>query len=323
MKITNGFVVGAILCAAPFALAVRADIKHKNDKHHGYGDDDDDYDFERQSHSEDLDDPDLKYEPPPEHKIEKKDLLELIGSQPATLGPLLDGVRLGGSADSYEPDTTRERIEQFQSDHDYNLHVDYDADIVQLNGVTLRVDGDESELRDALISAWGTPKRLDEETLIWIGAGQRAVYKTSYNGFELTFEPFQSLDAFVAPADKTKLGVEPIALVGSTVDKLRDVVGAKIQSQDYGDGVMYYAPGLPDGIGKTEVTVNTDPDGTGKILSISIEASSADLDAVKAAIDAKWGPAKTDDYGDVSWKVKGVTYTWDTYDRGFTIRASK
>lgn len=324
MKITTGFVVGAVLCAAPFALAVRADIKHKNDKHHGYGDDDDDFDFDRPSHADiDTDNlDDYKYEPPPEHKIEKKDLLDLIGAQPATMGPVLDGIKLGASANDYQPDDARERISKYQMDHDFNLHVDFDADYVTLNSVKLSVTGDESELRDAMISAWGTPKRIDEETLIWTGNnGQRAVYKVTYDGFELDFQQFQSLDAFIAPADKTKLGVEPFPLVGSTLPKLRAQLGDKLQTQDYADGVEYTAPGLPDGMDKTDIRVNTD--GADKIESVDIETTSADLDAVKAALDAKWGPAKEDDYGNVAWKVKGVVYTWSTYDRGFTIHAAK
>jgi hypothetical protein len=329
MKITPGFIVGLLVCAGPFALAVRGDMKKKDRP--SWEDDFDEYrsasrDYEDEDYSdyepkpsdyEDIPDP----EPP--KTIEKADVLQLVGSQPATMGPVLDGLRLGASSEDFQSDTTRERIATFLEDRDYKIGVDFDFDDVALNAVVVTVQGEEEELRDIMISAWGTPKRLSEDELVWLGpANQRAVYSAKYDGFELRFETYANVADVIGGADdKSKLAVEPFPLVGGSVKKLRTVLGQQLQDSSYSDEATWAAPGIGAGRGRTMVNIAYDGD---KITGMELEGTTADTLAIREAITAKWGPPKEDDSGNMVWKSsKGVTYSFETFDQGFNLRASR
>jgi hypothetical protein len=330
MKITPPFIAGIVLCAAPFALAVRGDLKKKDrpedelDRYglidRDYDTDDDDYsDYKPSDYSaDDYDPPD----PEPDNAIEKQDLLQLIGSEPGTMGPVLDGLKLGASSEDFQPDVTRERIATYVEDHDYRATVDFDFDDVSLNAVVVTVRGDEEELRDVMISAWGTPKRLSEDELVWLGpVNQRAVYAASSDGFDLRFEIYTSVDNVIGADDKTKLAIEPFPIVGGSVKKLRTALGTKLQESSYDGEAAWAAPGIGAGRGRTMVTVGYEDD---KINVMVIEGTTADAGAITDALTAKWGAPKQDDEGNDFWKSsKGVKYSFESYDQGFSLRAER
>ena len=103
--------------------------------------------------------------------------------------------------------------------------------------------------------------------------------------------------------------------------KLRTALGQTLQDSSYSDEASWSAPGIGAGRGRTMVTVGFDGD---KINVMLLESTTADATAVQDALTAKWGSPKEDDSGYLTWKSsKGVTYKFEPFDQGFTIRAER
>jgi hypothetical protein len=346
MKATPGFIIASILCAAPFALAVRDEIKGRPHMDPGgpFGiddDDDDDYGYGSRDYGDDdsyggTDRDDLEeyakqrmaqieaeqaaLEAARSTSIKADDLDAIVGTDPASMGTLLANLQIGSSSLNFQSESARERIEAYKAEH--NVRVDYDFDDVSLNGVTVEAVGDEETLRDALISRWGTPVRLGEDELVWMGANEiRAVYTTMYDGFRLRFEAYTPVDKAIAPDDKSKLGFEPFPLVGASMEKVDAAIGARLQ-ENYDNEWTMFLPGIGAGSGKTEVTIGADASGR-KVVTMVIAGSTNDTDAVREAFIAKWGTPKEGDYGEMTWKKNGVKISLELQDRGFFLREEK
>jgi hypothetical protein len=331
MRISPWFVVAATVCVVPFGLAIRQDLQRNEqreglarhlEKSRAYDDETEvepDDLYANEIYSRDDDDEGDELGALYDRQIEPSDLDDLVGTEPATMGPLLEGIALGAASTTFLSDSVRSRIEAYKLDHE--LTVDFDFDEVSLYGITIRMSGDEGSLRDAMISRWGTPRRLDEDTLVWLGANaQRAVYSAMSDGADLRLEQFSTVDAIIAPKDKARLGVEPFSLLGASVKKLEQAIGARLQESSY-DSERYWAlPGIGNGSGKTMVKVTLD--GDDRVDSLVIEGATDETDSVRDALVAKWG-MPTDDDGVLTWTRGRSTYTVELWDHGFALTATR
>jgi hypothetical protein len=319
MKVPRSFVIASIVCAAPFALAVRDDLQRKDRV--ALDDDalEDLLDYQPSGHTDDDDGGGLEdgHGDDETRAMTPDDLDQIMGAEPATMGPLLAGLALGADSENFQSEEVRERIEAYIAHHD--ISVNFDFDFVSLNAITVRVSGDEGRLRAAAIAAWGTPRLLGEDELVWLGTGnQRAVYTAMSDGFELRFERYATVDDIIAPKDKAKLGVEPFPLLGSTRAKLEQAMGEKLQESSYDDELSWAMPGIGNGSGATMVKVLFDPDAGSKIIGLTVESSTSDTEAVQAALVAKWGKPKLED-NVLTWNKNGATISVELYDRGFVL----
>lgn len=325
MKVTPVFIVASLVCAAPFALAVRDDLKGGRHKAHAAFDDiDGDEDLDeyaaarRLRYQEEMEQYErMMKEREAAANFKVDDLPSLLGAGPATMGPVLAGLRLGAPSESFQSDETRERIAAFKGDHP--VEVDFDFDTVALNAVTLRLTGSESELRDGVISLWGAPRLLGEDELVWLGDGVRAVYTASYDGLELKFEPAMTAAQLIAPTDKAKLGFEPSPLIGSAAAKVVDLLPGL---EDGGVGEWQLSlPGVGHGSGRTAVSISADDRGA-KIRRIYLEGSTLDTEELRTAAIAKWGAPEESDAG-MSWTKGGVSIVLVIDDRFFSLTESR
>ena len=331
MRITPGLVIAAIVCAAPFALAVRDDLEHDGDRDAEMASLADLVAYQprrmaAEVPSDDETGPDLAHEDVVRKEgLTAADLPDLLGTAPATPGPLLAGIELGASSTSFLSEEARERIEAYKETRHINIEFDYE--FVGLDGITIRALGTGTELRDAVLARWGTPRRLGEDELAWLGAdGTRALLHTMVDGIDLTFTQHMTVDALIAPADPARLGLEPLPLVGAKLLDVEEHLGTRLQQSSYDDEWSWTAPGVGVGTGRTTVRILVDQ-GTTKVTEVMIEGATSEGEAIRAALIAKWGapkPVKDEDGNDnLYWKRAGVTTTAYIDENGFTIRRSR
>jgi hypothetical protein len=328
MKITPGLVAVAVVCAAPFALAVREDLQRRSDEQDlaklldyeparpeepvpGDREGDD------QAADEDV--------APSKQPVVAADLDQLLGALPATTGPVLAGIELGAPSTTFLSEEARERIEAFKETR--HLAVEFDYEFATVDGITLRALGSGNDLRDGVIARWGTPRRLGEDELAWLNpAGTRAVLHTMIDGIDVTFTQHMTVDALVAPREKDRLGVEPLPLVGARLLDVEERLGARLQESSYDDEWVWTAPGVGYGTGRTTVRILVDPDTT-KVTEVLIDGATSEGEAIRAALVAKWGAPKLvpdeDDNDNLTWKRGGVTTSAYIDDDAFTIRRAR
>lgn len=276
MRIPPSVIVMSLLCAVPFGLAIK-DATKSHDKLSAYDDDDDEY-SPRRSRDFDDDSSDYAAQSAELEKVRAEERArevaltskrrklapQLVGSDPASLGSLFAGVKLGASAGAFQPEPVRQAI----ADASEVLTVHWDVDASELNGVTATLRGDEdgcSELASA-VRAWGSKTGNGWENAT---THQRA----TFDEYEcsISFERFADLEHWL---DRTDTAVLPIAMIGQPVAKLRARVAAHLDD-DNEDSLSWHDVGFAGGKGPTRLTAGIE---NGKVVSISGELpDNADL----------------------------------------------
>src|SRR5215203_3160200 len=146
MRIPPSVIVMSVVTAVPFGLGVRDTLKHKDVTADEY----DGLDFgakrserervrELEEYEAEARREQLEREAKAKERIAQLDML--IGTKPAQMGALFDGVTLGAGAGSFQPENVRVRIEN--AEQDGFITVQFDADAKSLLGVDILVANDD------------------------------------------------------------------------------------------------------------------------------------------------------------------------------------
>ncbi|HEY4242571.1 MAG TPA: hypothetical protein VGM88_22285 [Kofleriaceae bacterium] len=139
----------------------------------------------------------------------------------AELGPLFDGLVLGQPM----PDAMTKQVEAFKTQ--YHAHVNYyrgDRDL--LSPWSLEVTFDEpTGSREAIARVWGP---FDLAWGAWTHEHLRAAWIHGSTRSGVSWSPYRSPAEVIAPDDKTKLGFEPIPVIGAKLEDLRTALDGQI-----------------------------------------------------------------------------------------------
>jgi hypothetical protein len=247
----------------------------------------------------------------------------LYGKQPASLGTLFTGIKLGAPAGSFQPESAQRAIADITHD-DTTIHISFESNRATLNAVVVQIEGACSELGTQLAAAWSPA--LDH---VWLDPATRQRARFDPLVCTLRFDQYTDVASWI---DQTTTAVVPLALIGTPAQKLRDRLGARIiddeaQGELPKDPVMRrmvsptallgslswedvgVGPGSADGTPKTTfITTFTD---RGKIvgLEVSTSADQATGDAIRDRLTMLLGatpvPPRPDE-GMFVWKTKPI-----------------
>jgi len=282
MRIPTSVIVMSLVTAVPFGLGVRETLKQQDVSADELGDDGLDFGSKRsarerraelEEYEAELRREEAEREAKTKEKLTKLD--QLYGAKPAQMGTLLDGIRLGSGAGSFQPEDVRQRIEN--ATRDGFMLVSFDADAKQLDAVEISLYGDYEtgdvceKLDDKLTAAWG---HATNDAWLDPGTHQRATLDK--DSCKLRF------DMYVEPVDW--VAQLPLSAVGTSAEKLSQQLGGSAEFDD--DRLYWNIPGLRYGKGDTKIEAYA---VNGKIVGFKVTASS-DFDstlAVRDAISAK------------------------------------
>jgi hypothetical protein len=236
---------------------------------------------------------------------------KLVGAKPAAfsfettplLGATLDDVRKAYPTfgEEHQKDgTSLTWLELPPVEYDeYFTRVYLDDNHGKVGSFTFDIDyRPNPKAKDAILAelekAWGKPTPnadLGEQELVWLdpAANRRAALSTRMDGeLSIKVEPYWPLATFLGDAPD-KLGWETTPLIGATA---ADIAKAYPQFVD-DDPSTLKAPGT-EWTDYTLVMLTADEQGKVKSyrFSLSYEENPAAKDAIKAALEKKYGPAK-------------------------------
>ena len=321
MALPTSTIVMAVLTCVPFGLAIRDTVHGTAPAAHG-GDDDDDGDGDSQDDNSD----DARMEAEraageaETERLEraeqaKKEKLrtarrDLFGAEVATLGSGFRGLTLGMPESEIRSETIS-RLEAAAS-----------VDIEPLPNVTLDwltiTAEDCDKLGQDLQEAWGRGKTEDYESRYWQNptTGTRASFDPAT--CELTFERFAEPTAWVT---KTKTSVVPVWLVGQSIAKLREHIGARSVVEPSEPSVRWLGLGVGTGSGEARFEAFF---AHGKVVAVVATADTFEStrDEVVEQLTTLYGPPIADDEG-VHWRSRPAIALDDHEGAGIRITAGK
>jgi hypothetical protein len=245
MRIPTSVIVMSLVTAVPFGLAIRDTVRH-----HDPVPEDDDF---IQAHA--VDDPsearlaEARYQAEAERAEAEAAVARaaverarqaVVGSTPASLGSIFDGIALGEPTERFSLELARRATDPTASAG--NLHVDFDVDAVRVAAIHVSLLGDCDSFVDTLRRAWGdTPDATPD---IWLTADgtQRASLDT--DTCELVFERHVSTLAWVDAL--------PLDAIGWSAKKLATAAGPAAEVDD--QQIQWSTPGVGLGRGRTDLT---------------------------------------------------------------------
>jgi hypothetical protein len=153
----------------------------------------------------------------------KAALDDVCGPARGQLGPLFAGVTLGPPL----PADAQQRIAAWRARTHGDVHyLGDDPSIIGLPSLTVRFD-EPKGLPEALAARWGAP---DGAWGSWFDAEHHLIANVIQDGRTSAIDwlPYRSVEELVRADDPTRLGFEPIALIGARVDDLRAALGARL-----------------------------------------------------------------------------------------------
>ncbi|MGE5180986.1 MAG: hypothetical protein ACM31C_02945 [Acidobacteriota bacterium] len=310
MRIPPSVIVMSLLCAVPFGLAIRDAHRAKHATAHDDYDDLDELDSSRGRAERDREEAMREMEEQTRQATEKRErarlATKLVGSDPASLGSLFDGVQLGAPAGSFQPDSVRSEI----ASHSDVVSVDWDVGQSRLDGVTATLLGDDCEPLVEAIGAWGTGRDGRWENP---ASHQRAEFDRV--ACSVHFERYVDTEAWI---DRKDTAIVPLGAIGQPAQKLYDRVQPLLSGDlDTDDSFSWRDLGLAGAIGDTTLTAYKK---NGKVIGLNVifHTDGAGIDALEVRLTKLLGtrptqPAADDDLGAVTWKGR-VPVTLTTGD---------
>lgn len=225
-------------------------------------------------------------------------LTELCGPGHAELGPLFDGLVLGGPM----PDAMKQRIAAFEKKFQARVRYDPGHPVTQSSWSIDVWFSERTGIEQVLVAGWGKP---DLPFGAWTSEEAHVIAYWLRNEREsgVSWGPYRSVAELIRPDDADVLGLEPgLVVVGAKLADLQAAMGTRLQPSaehehrwtDVGTG-----PGL-------EIFV---VEKRGVIVELRTRNWSTSWpvvgDQLLAALAQKWGPPKIARDGVHTWSLKG------------------
>ena len=222
---------------------------------------------------------------------------QVFGAEVATFGPVLDGIVIGASSQSFQPEAARQRIQAFDRDH--SIAVEFDFDSTELHAVTIvpRADASCAALERALRIAWGPGDELEMTSgTRWLNQATRlrAVLEHT-DTCRLRFERYATVDTWI---NQTHASIVPLWAIGQPVARLTETLTGIVSVDDQ----LVEWSGLPldAGLHTTQLSARV---ARGKVVGVTAEietdgATSVDLE--RSLSDAFGAPKRASD-GRLYW----------------------
>jgi hypothetical protein len=219
---------------------------------------------------------------------------QLVGAEPASLGSLFAGVRLGASAGNFQPDLVREQI----ADASDVLDVDWDVDAAQLNGVAIRLKTDDDQGSCApfasALRAWG-PATGDT----WQNATTHQRAKFDELGCSLKIERYADVDHWL---DRSEASIVPMSAIGQLAGKLRARLADRLDGDDE-TSLSWQDVGPAGSFGRSRLSAIIE---AGKVVTIEVDvAGTPDIAPIVARLNKLYGTKgkPDDDLGGLVWSA--------------------
>ena len=221
-------------------------------------------------------------------------LAPILGQHPAELGSLFRGLVPGQPM----PAAMAQSVAAFEKTWKAHVHY-YAGDPAQLSAWSLDVTFDADGILSSLRTVWGAPQRAfgawtnDDAHLI-------AYWMHPSGGSGVSWTAYRSVAEVIRPDDTTRLGIEPIPVIGATVADLRAAPGTRLLGPDeYGWLAVGPGPAF-------EVHAIAKAGAIVELRTVNwITNDPAVGDALFAALEAKWGPPRIGKDGVHTWLLPG------------------
>jgi hypothetical protein len=307
MRIPTSVIVMSLVTALPFGLAIRDTLREKKQgidtgwtSYTPYSGDSPRRD--RETYEEYMREREREELARAEQRQQRLAALDQIyGSSAASMGRLFDGIALGASPDSFQPEATRERIERVRRDG--LIDVSFDVDTRAVSSLTVTVDGSDYDpttgevldtcatLREKLIAAWGPSTGG-----VWLAPTTHYRARFESAPCALTFERYVDIENWLAAVTPN--------LIGSKAAPAIELNAAKLEENE--SYAAWHMPGI--GAGRTDTWVGITI-GKGKITSIEARTTT-DFDTgvqirerLTELLNVK--PTEDGETGDWMWKRPG------------------
>ena len=299
MRLPTSTVVMALLASVPFGLAIRDTLRAKPTPEVDQYPGDEDGDGAAQAELETEREAAREAAEQQAQAARKAALSELLGAEPATLGPAFGAIQLG-ERDHAVMDRVLARVDAAPTLYGYAVAF-RGAD--QLRGIEIKPSGGDldaacEDLQARLSEVWGDGQYdAGVEGTHWANAarGQRATLSDA-GTCTVTIETFVPVDSYLSKAATSTI---PLWAIGSPAKKLIDSVPG---AEHADDTLTWETAGVGVGLGTTRLTARI---VRGKVTSIaaSTETSPATSDALTEQLRTLYGDPHDDD-GRLVWSKK-------------------
>jgi hypothetical protein len=237
--------------------------------------------------------------PEPEAKAAypwREALTPICSKRHGELGPLFDGLVLGQPM----PPAMQQAVTAYEKQ--FKAHVHYSAGDGRSAPPGLDVRFDEKDgLSSVLVAGWGKPDLPFGEW--WSDTAHVAAYYTNDgHTVGIAWTPHRSVAELILPDDKTKLGFEPMTVVGAKLADVQAALGdrlAQTYDHEYGWNVLDAGPNF-------EVRITEQHGIVAELRTQNWVTHMPEIgDALFAALETKWGKPAVDKAGVHTWRLPG------------------
>jgi hypothetical protein len=210
---------------------------------------------------------------------------QLLGEAPASLGPAMDGLRLGMPAPV--PPPIDQRVRGFVAARGATLAYDLAPTLrgLTIEGKLARSDG--ALIEHALTTRWGKPERNRAGDLVWLNGpeGTRVVLDLRLDAVSVTYAQHVTPNDLVQPDEPGRLVFEP---TGGLLGKPLADAEAYLGPRGAGPGGARWEL-APTGLGRASAALRVEVNAAGRIVSMTYGEAEADCASLVTALERKLG----------------------------------